>query len=52
MLNLCEHSSAAGFTHFLYGGNPGVADDLKEVEGVTLPMMVADDGHVRGGRGV
>lgn len=30
MLNLCEHSSAEGFTHFFYGGNPGVADDLKK----------------------
>ncbi len=29
MLNLCEHSSAGGFTHFFYGGNTGVADDLK-----------------------
>ncbi len=29
MLNLCEHSIAAGFTHFFYGGNTGVADDLK-----------------------
>jgi N-acetylglucosaminyldiphosphoundecaprenol N-acetyl-beta-D-mannosaminyltransferase len=30
MLNLCEHSPAAGFTHFFYGGNPGVADELAE----------------------
>ena len=29
MLNLCEHSPARGYTHFFYGGNPGVADDLK-----------------------
>ena len=29
MLNLCEHSSAAGFRHFFYGGDPGVADALK-----------------------
>ncbi len=29
MLNLCEHSVEEGFTHFLYGGKPGVADDLK-----------------------
>ena len=28
MLNLCEHSIAAGFTHFFYGGNEGVADEL------------------------
>lgn len=31
MLNLCEHSRQAGFTHFFYGGNPGVAEELKEV---------------------
>jgi N-acetylglucosaminyldiphosphoundecaprenol N-acetyl-beta-D-mannosaminyltransferase len=30
MLNLCEHSVAQGFTHFLYGGVPGVAEDLRE----------------------
>ncbi len=29
MLNLCEHSSAAGLRHFFYGGDPGVADELK-----------------------
>ena len=29
MLNLCEHSVPAEFTHFLYGGKPGVADDLR-----------------------
>lgn len=29
MLNLCEHSVEAGFTHYLFGGKPGVADDLK-----------------------
>ena len=37
MLNLCEHSSAAGFTHFLYGGNPGVADELKRNLEVRFP---------------
>ena len=31
MLNLCEHSRQAGFTHFFYGGNLGVAEELKEV---------------------
>ena len=30
MLNLCEHSVEQEFTHFLYGGAPGVADELKE----------------------
>ena len=29
MLNLCEHSVGEGFTHFFYGGNTGVADELK-----------------------
>jgi N-acetylglucosaminyldiphosphoundecaprenol N-acetyl-beta-D-mannosaminyltransferase len=30
MLNLCDHSRAEGFTHFLYGGVPGVVDQLRE----------------------
>ena len=30
MLNLCEHSVANGFRHFLFGGKPGVADSLSE----------------------
>lgn len=29
MLNLCEHSVAAGYSHFLYGGTPGVAEELR-----------------------
>ncbi|MDQ2824410.1 MAG: WecB/TagA/CpsF family glycosyltransferase, partial [Verrucomicrobiota bacterium] len=29
MLNLCEHSRDYGFTHFFYGGVPGIADELK-----------------------
>ena len=29
MLRVCEHSQARGLTHFLYGGAPGVADELK-----------------------
>ena len=29
MLNLCEHSVAEGLSHFLYGGVPGVAEELK-----------------------
>jgi N-acetylglucosaminyldiphosphoundecaprenol N-acetyl-beta-D-mannosaminyltransferase len=28
MLNLCEHSRAEKFSHFLYGGVPGIADAL------------------------
>ncbi len=29
MMNLCLESCANGLTHFLYGGAPGVAEDLK-----------------------
>ncbi|HWH70561.1 MAG TPA: WecB/TagA/CpsF family glycosyltransferase [Candidatus Sulfotelmatobacter sp.] len=29
MLRVCELSPARGFTHFLYGGAPGVAEELK-----------------------
>jgi N-acetylglucosaminyldiphosphoundecaprenol N-acetyl-beta-D-mannosaminyltransferase len=29
MLEVCRQSVAAGHTHFLYGGNPGVAEELK-----------------------
>jgi len=28
MLNICEHSRDRGFTHFFYGGKPGVAEQL------------------------
>jgi N-acetylglucosaminyldiphosphoundecaprenol N-acetyl-beta-D-mannosaminyltransferase len=30
MLNLCQNSIANGFTHFLYGGVPGIAELLRE----------------------
>jgi N-acetylglucosaminyldiphosphoundecaprenol N-acetyl-beta-D-mannosaminyltransferase len=30
MLNLCEHSIVHGFSHFLYGGVPGVAEQLQQ----------------------
>src|SRR5438270_7350438 len=30
MLNICAHSVANGYSHFLYGGPPGVAEDLKK----------------------
>src|SRR5665213_1287530 len=30
MLNLCGHSVASGFRHFLYGGNAGVAEELAD----------------------
>ena len=29
MLRICQLSCSAGFTHFLYGGAPGVVEDLK-----------------------
>jgi N-acetylglucosaminyldiphosphoundecaprenol N-acetyl-beta-D-mannosaminyltransferase len=29
MMNLCRESCARGLTHFLYGGAPGVAEELK-----------------------
>jgi N-acetylglucosaminyldiphosphoundecaprenol N-acetyl-beta-D-mannosaminyltransferase len=29
MLNLCEHSVGQDFSHFLYGGAPGVAEQLR-----------------------
>ncbi len=29
MLELCRRSVSEGFTHFLYGGRPGVAEDLR-----------------------
>ena len=31
MLDLCQHSVPAGFTHFFYGGKPGVAENLRDV---------------------
>jgi N-acetylglucosaminyldiphosphoundecaprenol N-acetyl-beta-D-mannosaminyltransferase len=31
MLRVCEISASSGFTHFFYGGAPGVADQLKRV---------------------
>ena len=30
MLNLCQHSVSQGFKHFLFGGVPGVAEELRE----------------------
>jgi N-acetylglucosaminyldiphosphoundecaprenol N-acetyl-beta-D-mannosaminyltransferase len=30
MLELCELSVSRGYKHFLYGGNPGIAEQLKE----------------------
>src|SRR5438477_6862171 len=39
MLNLCEHSPAEGFTHFFYGGVPGVAEQLQEQLMVQFPGL-------------
>ena len=30
MLNICEHSVSAGFTHFFYGGSEGVPEQLAD----------------------
>jgi N-acetylglucosaminyldiphosphoundecaprenol N-acetyl-beta-D-mannosaminyltransferase len=30
MLEVCRRSTGTGIRHFLYGGNPGIADDLAE----------------------
>ena len=30
MLGLCERSVAQGYRHFLYGGKPGVAEELRD----------------------
>ena len=37
MLNLCEHSRAEGFTHFFYGGVPGIAEELQRQLQVRFP---------------
>jgi len=43
MLNLCQHSVAQGFSHFLYGGVAGVADELKhQLQGRFPGLMIAD----------
>src|SRR5467141_3322114 len=28
VLNLCDHGRSFGFSHFFFGGNPGVAEDF------------------------
>jgi N-acetylglucosaminyldiphosphoundecaprenol N-acetyl-beta-D-mannosaminyltransferase len=30
VLNICQHSISVGYTHFLYGGDAGVAEELKQ----------------------
>jgi N-acetylglucosaminyldiphosphoundecaprenol N-acetyl-beta-D-mannosaminyltransferase len=39
VLNLCDHSRAIGFTHFFFGGKPGVADDLARVLQTRFPGL-------------
>ena len=39
MLNLCEHSVAEGLSHFLYGGVPGVAEELKRQLEMRFPGL-------------
>ena len=39
MLNLCEGSVARRYTHFFYGGNTGVADDLKRTLAGRFPGL-------------
>lgn len=39
MLNICEHSIERGFSHFLYGGTSGVAEDLKRQLELRFPGL-------------
>lgn len=39
MLNLCEHSIVHGFSHFLYGGVPGVAEQLQQELELRFPGL-------------
>lgn len=39
MLNLCEHSCAENLSHFLYGGMPGVAEELKRQLEMRFPGL-------------
>jgi N-acetylglucosaminyldiphosphoundecaprenol N-acetyl-beta-D-mannosaminyltransferase len=39
MLNLCEHSIVHGFSHFLYGGVPGVAEQLQQKLELRFPDL-------------
>lgn len=39
MLNICEHSPAAGFKHFFYGGKHGVADQLADTMRERFPGL-------------
>src|SRR5947207_13253098 len=39
MLEVCRRSIAAGHTHFLYGGKPGVAEHLRAVLTERFPAI-------------
>jgi N-acetylglucosaminyldiphosphoundecaprenol N-acetyl-beta-D-mannosaminyltransferase len=39
MLNLCQHSVACGFSHFLYGGVQGVAEELRRQMEMRFPGL-------------
>jgi len=39
VLNLCEHSRSSGFTHFFFGGKPGVANELARVLQTRFPGL-------------
>src|ERR1700730_8606789 len=39
VLNLCDHSRADGFSHFFFGGKPGVADELAHVLQARFPGL-------------
>jgi N-acetylglucosaminyldiphosphoundecaprenol N-acetyl-beta-D-mannosaminyltransferase len=39
MLKLCARSVEKGYTHFFYGGGPGVADELKEALQTRFPGL-------------
>jgi N-acetylglucosaminyldiphosphoundecaprenol N-acetyl-beta-D-mannosaminyltransferase len=39
VLNLCEHSRDGAFSHFFFGGKPGVADELARVLQARFPGL-------------
>lgn len=39
VLNLCDHARALGFSHFFFGGKPGVAEEFAENLGQRFPGL-------------
>jgi N-acetylglucosaminyldiphosphoundecaprenol N-acetyl-beta-D-mannosaminyltransferase len=39
VLNLCEHSRKHGFSHFFYGGKPGLSSQLADVLQIRFPGL-------------